>query len=63
MSNDLWTVLIVAAVSYFLLGIELIAEGIEEPFGLDSDDLPLDALCLTIERSLQQVYQEGKNDE
>jgi putative membrane protein len=31
--------------SYFLIGLELIAEEIEDPFGHDSDDLPLDTIC------------------
>jgi putative membrane protein len=33
----------------FLLGIELTAEAIEEPFGTDPDDLPLEAYCQTVE--------------
>ena len=56
MANDLWTVVIVGSTSYFLLSIELISEEIEDPFGLDADDLPLDALCQTISSSLEQVY-------
>jgi putative membrane protein len=33
----------------FLLGIELTAESIEEPFGTDEDDLPLESYCQTVE--------------
>lgn len=33
----------------FLLGIELTAESVEEPFGGDGDDLPLRTYCKTIE--------------
>ena len=33
----------------FLIGGEMTAEVIEEPFGTDGDDLPLDGLCQTME--------------
>ena len=41
--------------AYLLIGIELIAESVEEPFGLLSDDLPLDTLCLSISRSTAEI--------
>ena len=34
--------------AYFLLGIELVAEEIEEPFGPGGDNLPLERYCATI---------------
>ena len=34
----------------FLFGVELTAEVIEMPFGLDGDHLPLDGLCATMEK-------------
>lgn len=40
---------------YFLIGLELVAEEIEEPFGTDDDDLQLDLLCKGIERSVRQI--------
>ncbi len=51
-----WTVLITIVVSYFMIGMETIAEHIEEPFGFDEDDLDLDGMCLTIERSVKQIF-------
>lgn len=44
---------IVAA--YFLLGIELVAEEIEEPFGAGGDNLPLERYCATISQSVSQI--------
>lgn len=41
--------------SYFLIGLELIAEAIEEPFGKDLDDLPLDAICGHIRESVTDI--------
>lgn len=40
---------IVAAGCVFLLGVELAAEEVEEPFGTTGDDLPLERYCETIE--------------
>jgi putative membrane protein len=39
-----------------MIGMETIAEHIEEPFGFDEDDLDLDGMCLTIERSVNQIF-------
>ncbi len=41
--------------SYFLVGLELIAEEIEEPFGKDLDDLPLDSLCGNIRTTVTDI--------
>lgn len=43
-------------VSYFMIALELIAEDIEEPFGTELNDIPLDDLCLTIDRSLTDIF-------
>jgi predicted membrane chloride channel (bestrophin family) len=41
--------------AYFLLGIELVAEEIEEPFGEGGDNLPLERYCATIESSVREI--------
>lgn len=51
----LWCVPACMLVAYFLLGIELTAEEVEEPFGSEADDLALDAYCRTIKASVQEV--------
>jgi putative membrane protein len=33
----------------------LIAEEIEEPFGADQNDLPMDRLCKTIEKTVREI--------
>lgn len=50
-----WTIPISILVGYFMIGMEAIAETIEEPFGLDKDDLKLDLFCSTIEKSIDEV--------
>lgn len=40
---------------YFLLGVELIAEEVEQPFSERPDDLPLETFCRTIEESVRQA--------
>ncbi len=39
----------------FLFGVELTAEVVEEPFGTEGDDLPLDGLCETMERFVRSA--------
>ena len=46
---------VVAMLAYFLLGIELTAEDVEEPFGKDGDDLELTRFCETIRKSIEQI--------
>jgi putative membrane protein len=43
-----WTIAIVILITYILLGTELIAEEIEDPFGRDVNDLPTDMLSKKI---------------
>ncbi len=53
---DLWISLpLILVASYFLVGLELIAEDIEDPFGLDGDDLPLDTICGNIQKSISEI--------
>lgn len=57
--NEYWGPLVAALAAYFLLGVELVAAHIEDPFGTDLDDLPLDAICAGIERVSREVLLEG----
>lgn len=50
-----WIFPAVLVVGYFLLGIEQVAEDIQEPFGREADDLPLDRMCTTIADSVGAV--------
>ncbi|MBD2385376.1 bestrophin family protein [Cylindrospermum sp. FACHB-282] len=47
-----WTGVIVALISFILLGIEEIGNQIEDPFGNDPNDLPLDAICSNLVSTL-----------
>lgn len=47
-----WTIPGVAMLAYFMVGLEMIAERIEDPFGVTKDDLLLDDICRTIESSV-----------
>ncbi|MCA9061980.1 MAG: bestrophin family protein [Planctomycetaceae bacterium] len=51
-----WTILLTGLLSYFMLGLETVAEHVEEPFGDDEDDLDLDGLCRTIEISTTEIF-------
>jgi ion channel-forming bestrophin family protein len=50
-----WTAVATALVSFTLFGIEAIGVEIENPFGADPNDLPLDAICDTIERNITDL--------
>jgi putative membrane protein len=50
-----WTVPIVMFVFYVLVSIELIAEEIEEPFGVDSNDLPMEEMALRIKQNVKEI--------
>lgn len=48
-------ILVTALVAFVLLGIEEIGVEIEDPFGTDDNDLPLERFCETVERDMQSV--------
>jgi putative membrane protein len=50
-----WAIAVVSLMAYFLLGTELTAENVEEPFGGDSDDLTLTTYCDVIRKSCTEV--------
>lgn len=50
-----WTGLVVALISFTLFGIEEIGIEIENPFGRDPNDLPLDAICDTMLRNINDL--------
>ncbi len=50
-----WGIPAIALMAYFMLGIELTAEDVEEPFGRDGDDLTLSTYCETIRKSVDAV--------
>lgn len=47
----------VVLVFYVLASLEVIAEEIEDPFGEDANDLPLDRMCEGIKRSLKEIME------
>ncbi|MEN9204604.1 MAG: bestrophin family ion channel, partial [Thermostichales cyanobacterium DRC_bins_46] len=52
---------IVGLVSFILLGIEEIGVEIENPFGRDPNDLPLDTICLTMQRNIDDLISLSSN--
>jgi putative membrane protein len=60
-SLGLWTIPGMAMISYFMVGIEMIAEEVGEPFGREADDIQLDVICQGIESSVTEILG-GKTD-
>ena len=50
-----WTVPIVMLVFFAFIGIELMAEEIEDPFGLDCNDLPTGTIAHTIKNNVFEI--------
>jgi len=46
---------IVPFILYVLVSLELIAEEIENPFGEDANDLPVDEICNNIEKHVEEI--------
>ncbi|GAB3467928.1 bestrophin family protein [Massilia terrae] len=53
------TPLVVVIVAYTIFGLDALGDEIEEPFGSSDHDLPLDALCRTIEIDLRTALGDG----
>lgn len=58
---DWWTIPATLFVAFVMLGIEEIGVEIENPFGNDDNDLPLEAFCETIRRNVEEMA--GRPDE
>ena len=56
-----YTVPMVMLAFYFLMSVELISEEIEDPFGKDVNDLPLDELCLKIKKNVSEIMHSNTN--
>ncbi len=52
---DWWTIPATFFVAFVLLGIEEIGVEIENPFGNDDNDLPLESFCESIRRSVEEM--------
>lgn len=50
-----WAMPIVAVLFYIFVSIEMIAEEIEDPFGVDANDLPLDQICKNIQGQVDEM--------
>lgn len=49
---------VVCFIFYVLASLEVIAEDIEEPFGTGNNDLPMERLCVTINKSVKGILGE-----
>ncbi|KFI08465.1 bestrophin family protein [Massilia sp. BSC265] len=52
------TPVVVAIVAYTFFGLDALGDELEEPFGMEPNDLPLDAICRTIEIDLRTALED-----
>ena len=52
-SLGVWTLLLVGVIAYLVLGLDALSSELEEPFGLQDNDLALDAIVRLIEREMR----------
>jgi putative membrane protein len=50
----IWTPILVGLIAYLFLGLDALSAQIEEPFGLQDNDLPLDSIVRLIEREMSE---------
>lgn len=53
-----WSIAITVFVFYVLVSLEILAEEIEDPFGLDPNDLPTDELSQKIKDNIQELLKD-----
>jgi putative membrane protein len=53
---DWWTIPIVLLLFSILASIEMIAEEIEDPFGTDVNDLPVDSIANKIKNNIEEIF-------
>lgn len=52
-----WSVIMVGFIFFAFIGLELMAEEIEDPFGLDCNDLPIGDIAHTIKNNVFQILE------
>lgn len=52
-----WSILVIMVIFYALAGVKNIGEEIEQPFGTDANDLPLDSICERIVKNIEEISQ------
>jgi ion channel-forming bestrophin family protein len=57
-----YTGIITAVISFILFGIEEIGREIENPFGYDANDLPLDEICTNMLHNVEDLMLEAESD-
>ena len=51
---EFWAIPVSMFILYILVSLELLAEEIEDPFGIDANDLPVDDICATIKKNVKE---------
>jgi putative membrane protein len=52
-----WSAFISTFVFYALVSMEILAEEIEDPFGVDDNDLPTDGISEKIQQNCKEIFE------
>lgn len=50
-----WTIPATMLIFYAMVGMEMIGEEIEDPFGTDENDIPMDSICNTVRHNVFEI--------
>lgn len=59
----IWAIPAVVFIYYLAMGIVTIAEEIEDPFGLDPNDLPVDKIVGNIHKNVKEIYERSNEED
>lgn len=51
-----WSILVVLVIYYFMMTLVMVAEEIEDPFGSDPNDLPVDQIASNIQNNIREIF-------
>lgn len=54
---QIWTIFFLLVFFYFYAGLEIVSDVVEDPFGFDADDLPVEPITIDLEHRVDSIIQ------
>ena len=52
---EVWMLFFLLVFFFFYAGLEIVSDGVEDPFGFDADDLPVEPLTVDLENRIESI--------